>query len=137
FMDGNATTGSSPANATLNFSWTECRAHGLLCSVNNSTGVPVRITEENAPSATITNTETFGTHIVCEGVFNCTASSNPSTHPVTAEVDQWSQVATIADTVAVTGSVGCPASGTGTWEAEYQITDEGYQDLDLWATGTL
>jgi hypothetical protein len=137
-MDGNA-----PATAVLNFSWGSCTTQGAVpCSVNAITGVDVSITEANHPSATIINTgkdgvpgAAAGTTVTCGLVFSCNASSNPSTTPVTAEVDQGSQVATIADTVAVTGSVGCPASGTGTWNAQYLITDSNNADLDLWATG--
>ncbi len=128
--------GAAPATAVLNFSWGTCTTQGAVpCSVNNITGVDVSISEANAPSATITNTETAGTTITCGLVFVCNASSDPSTTPVTAEVDQATQVATISDTVAVTGSVGCPTSGTGTWNAQYLITDDNDQDLDLWATG--
>ena len=43
---------------------------------------------------------------------------------MTAEVNQATQVATINDTVSVTGSLGCPANGSGTWNAEYLITDD-------------
>ncbi|HMJ95945.1 MAG TPA: hypothetical protein VK486_08830 [Thermoleophilaceae bacterium] len=133
-MNGDASGGF--ANATLNFSWSQCTTNTLVgCSVNTITGVPVNIDETNHPSATIINTATAGTTITCAGVFVCNASSDPSTHPVTAEIDQGSQVATIADTVAVTGSIGCPASGTGTWNAQYLITDASNNDLDLWATG--
>ncbi len=136
-MNGDATTGG-PANAELNFQWDSCTTNGAVpCSVNDITGVSVNILEANAPSATIRNTETAGTTITCGLVFVCNASSNPSTTPVTAEVAQASQVATIADTVSVSGSVGCPASGTGTWNAQYLITDDADNDLDLWATGTL
>jgi hypothetical protein len=130
-MDGNA-----PATAVLNFSWDSCMTGGAVpCSFGDVTGVDVDFTEQNAPSMTMINTETAGTTITCGLVFSCSASSNPSTTPVTAEVDQASQVATIADTVAVTGSVGCPTSGTGTWNAQYLITDSNNNDLDLWATG--
>jgi hypothetical protein len=136
-MNGDATTGG-PANAVLNFSWGSCTTQGAVpCSVNTITGVNVNITEANHPSATIINTATAGTDITCGAVFTCHASSDPSTHPVTAEVAQASQVATIDDVVSVTGSVGCPLSGTGTWKAQYLITDDADQDLDLWATGTL
>jgi hypothetical protein len=129
-------SGTAPATGTLNFSWASCTTQGAVpCSVANINNVPVSISEANAPSATITNTATAGTTVTCGLVFSCTASSNPASTPVTAEVDQASQVATIADTVAVTGSVGCPTSGTGTWNAQYLITDSNNADLDLWATG--
>ena len=128
--------GNAPATGTLNFSWGSCTTQGAVpCSVNNINNVPVSISEANAPSATITNTATAGTTVSCGLVFVCNASSNPTTTPVTAEVDQASQVATIADTVSVSGSVGCPASGVGQWNAQYLITDNADQDLDLWATG--
>ena len=138
-MDGDATAANDPAEAELNFQWDDCETQtGQDCTVDDITGVSVDITEANAPSSTIVNTETAGTTIECvEGVFTCDASSNPASTPVTAEVDQATQVATIDDTVAVTGLLGCPLSGTGQWEAEYLITDDADQDLDLWATGTL
>ena len=125
-----------PASGELDFSWSGCTAQpsGQGCTVNPITDVSVDILEANAPSATIRNSETAGTTITCSGVFVCNASSNPSTTPVTAEVDQASQIATISDTVAVSGVLGCPLSGTGTWNAQYQITDDSDQDLDLWAT---
>jgi hypothetical protein len=143
-MDGDATA-SGPANAVLAFSWANCATNGAVeCTVDPITGVDVAITEENAPSATIRNTgkdgvpgDPAGTTITCGTVFTCNASSDPDTTQVSAEVDQATQVATINDTVAVTGLVGCPLSGTGQWEAQYLITDDLDQDLDLWATGTL
>jgi hypothetical protein len=136
-MDGNAAT-DDPAEAELDFSWSDCETQGAVdCTVDDITGVSVDITEDNAPSSTIGNTEAAGTTITCGEVFVCDASSNPSSTPVTAEVDQATQVATIDDTVAVTGLLGCPLSGTGQWEAQYLITDDLDQDLDLWATGTL
>jgi hypothetical protein len=73
----------------------------------------------------------------CGGTWTCNWSWNPASSPVTAELDQATQVATIDDTLAVTGLIGCPLSGTGQWEAQYLITDDADQDLDLWATGTL
>ncbi|HMJ95946.1 MAG TPA: hypothetical protein VK486_08835 [Thermoleophilaceae bacterium] len=134
-MDGDATTGR-PASATLNFSWSQCTTNSLVgCSVGSITGVPFNILEGNAPSFTFVNTATFGTTITCAGVFVCNMSSNPATTPVTIEVDQASQVATINDTVAMTGSIGCPASGTGTWRADYLITGDADEDLDLSAGG--
>ena len=137
-IDGDATAANDPAEGTLNFQWGTCTTQGAVpCTVGNITGVTVDITEANAPSATIINTATAGTTVTCGLVFSCNASSNPASTPVTAEVNQGTQVATIADTVAVTGSVGCPASGTGTWNAQYLITDPDDNDLDLWATGTL
>jgi hypothetical protein len=138
-MDGNATAANDPAEAQLNFAWADCATEeDVECVVDPISDVDVDITEDNDPSATITNTETAGTTIECaEGVFTCNASSNPASTPVTAEVDQATQVATINDTVAVTGLLGCPLSGTGTWDARYLITDDADQDLDLWATGTL
>jgi hypothetical protein len=139
-MDGDWVTAgppSNPADATLNFSWSQCTTQAAVpCTVGNISNVPVNITEANAPSATIINTATAGTTITCGLVFSCTASSNPASTPVTAEVNQATQVATINDTVSVTGSVGCPASGTGTWRADYLITDSANNDLDLWATGS-
>ena len=135
-MDGDWTA-AGPASAELDFSWGQCATQGSVpCSVNAITDVSFEIDEENAPSFTFKNTETFGTTITCSGVFVCNASSNPSTTPVTIEVDQASQIATIADTVNVSGMVGCPLSGVGTWNAQYLITDDADQDLDLWATGT-
>ena len=107
----------------------------MPCSFNDFTGADVGISEANAPSATIITTETAGTTYTCGVVYVCNWGWNPSTTPVTAELDQASQVATIADTVNVTGSVGCPASGTGTWSAQYLITDGNNNDLDLWASG--
>jgi hypothetical protein len=130
-IDGNA-----PATGTLNFSWASCTTQGAVpCSFSNMTGVDVKITEGNAPSATITNTETAGWTMTCGLTYTCNWSTNPASTPVTAEFDQASQVATIADTVFMTGSVGCSASGTGTWNAQYLITDSNNNDLDLWATG--
>jgi hypothetical protein len=128
--------GNAPATGTLNFSWGGCTTQGgVPCTVGNITGVPFIISEANHPSHTFIPTATFGTTITCGVVLSCNVSSNPGSTPVTAEVDQASQVATIADTVNVSGSVGCPASGTGTWNARYLITDNADQDLDLWATG--
>jgi hypothetical protein len=135
-MDGDWTD-AGPANGTLSFSWGSCTTQGAVpCTVNAINNVPVIFDEANAPSFTIRNTATAGTTITCGVVFVCNASSNPASTPVTAEVDQASQIATIADTVAVSGSVGCPASGTGTWNAQYLITDNNNNDLDLWATGS-
>jgi hypothetical protein len=133
-MDGNA-----PATAVLNFSFEGCTTQTSVdCTVDDITGVDVDITEANAPSATIVNTEAFGTMITCAGFpGSCAWSSDPSSTPVTAEVDQASQVATIDDTMAVSGLVGCSPDGTGQWEAQYVFTDDADQDLDLWATGTL
>jgi hypothetical protein len=132
-------SGTAPATGTLNFSWGSCTTQGAVpCSVGNINNVPVSISEANAPSATITNTATAGTTVSCGVVFVCNAQSTiggGSPTPVTAEVDQASQVATIADTVNVSGSVGCPASGVGQWNAQYLITDSNNNDLDLWATG--
>jgi hypothetical protein len=128
--------GAAPAGGTLNFSWEACRTQGFVaCSVDDILGVGVNIDEWNAPSATISPWVSAGTTIVCGFVFHCNVSFNGTSTVVTAELDQWSQVAAINDTVAVTGSVGCPASGTGQWNARYLITDDAGQDLDLWATG--
>jgi hypothetical protein len=137
-MDGDATAADDAAEAELNFAWETCTTQtGQGCTVDDITGVSVDITEANAPSSTIINTEAAGTTITCAGVFVCNASSDPSSTPVTAEVDQATQVATINDTVAVSGLLGCPLSGQGQWEAQYLITDDLDQSLDLWATGTL
>jgi hypothetical protein len=131
--------GAAPATGTLSFTWGSCTTQGAVpCTVNAINNVPVSISEANAPSATITNTATAGTTITCGVVFVCNAQSTiggGSPTPVSAEVDQASQIATIADVVNVSGSVGCPASGTGTWNAQYLITDNNNNDLDLWATG--
>ena len=105
-MDGDATAANAPATAVLDFSWDNCQTSGASCTVNDITDVDVAIDEANAPSATIIP-ETAGTTITCAG-WTCTWSWNPSTRPVTAEFDQDSQVATIADTVRVTGGFGCP-----------------------------
>ena len=109
----------------------------MACTVSSINGVPFNILEGNAPSFTLISTATFGMTITCGLVYSCTWSSNPATNPVTIEVDQATQVWTINDTMNVSGSVGCPASGTGTWSGQYQTTDDQDQDLDLWATGTL
>jgi hypothetical protein len=138
FLDGDATAADDAAEAELDFAWDVCETQtGQGCTVDDIIGVSVDITEANAPSSTIINTEAAGTTITCAGVFVCNASSDPSSTPVTAEVDQATQVATINDTVAVSGLVGCPLSGQGQWEAQYLITDDLDQNLDLWATGTL
>jgi hypothetical protein len=55
--------------------------------------------------------------IVCGGVFSCTASSNPASTPVTAEVDSETQVVYVDDTMGFTGPIACP--GAGWWRAEY------------------
>ncbi len=139
FVDGDATT-SGPANGVLNFSWESCTTSSGTegCSVDDITGVDVDITEANAPSATIINTVTAATTITCASVFSsCNWSWNPSTTPVTAELDQDSQVATINDVGDVAVSFGCPDEGPGMWSGQYLITDDQDQDLDLWATGTL
>ena len=135
-MDGDWTA-AGPASAELNFSWGSCTTQGSVpCSVNAITGVSFEITEENAPSFTFRNTETAATTITC--AFNsCTWSSNPATTPLTIEVDHATQVATINDTMDVSGSIGCSPSGVGTYSAQYLITDDQDQDLGLYATGTL
>jgi hypothetical protein len=126
---------TGPASAVLDFSWDGCSTTaGVPCTVEDIPGVDVNVTEENAPDSTIVNTEEAGTDIVCGAVFQCHASSDPNTSPVTADVDSDTQVASINDTVDVTGLIACP--GEGQWVAQYLITDENGASLDLFATGT-
>jgi hypothetical protein len=134
-MDGDWDA-TGPASGVLDFSWSGCTAApaSVPCTVDDIVDVPVNITEENAPDATIINTAEAGTDIVCGGVFNCHASSDPSSSPVTADVDSDTQVASIDDTVDVSGLIACP--GEGQWVAQYAITDDADQPLDLFATGT-
>ncbi len=135
-MNGDASGGS--ATAVLDISFANCMTNGgVPCTISSVTGVSFNVTEANNPSFTFVNTETFGMTITCGPFYSCNWSSNPSTTPVTIEVNQASQVATISDTMNVSGPVGCPASGTGTLNLQIGITDDQDQDLDLWATGTL
>jgi hypothetical protein len=125
---------TGPASGNLDFRWSGCSVVRDLsfetCTVQDILDVDVSITEANAPDSTITNTEAAGTNINCGVVFNCFASSDPTTSPVTSEVDSDTQVADINDTVDVSG-LGCPTSGQ--WVAQYAIT---VPEDDLSATGS-
>jgi hypothetical protein len=137
-MDGDATAANDPAEAQLNFAWADCATEeDVECVVDPINGVSFDIDEQNAPSATFISTEAAGAAITCGAIFSCTLSSNPASDPLTGEFDQATQILTFGETVTVSGSVGCPLSGTATWQAQYLITDDQDQDLDLWATGTL
>jgi hypothetical protein len=126
---------TGPASGNLDFRWSGCSVVSGVqfetCTVDDVLDVDVAITELNAPDSTVTNTETAGTLISCGLVFNCTATADVSTTPVTAEVDFETQIASIDDTVSVSG-IGCPTSGQ--WRAQYAIT---VPEDDLFATGSM
>jgi hypothetical protein len=132
-MDGDWDA-TGPASAVADFSWDGCATNGgSPCTFSAVEDMSLAITEENAPDATIVNTEAWGMDYVCGSVIQCHVSSDPTTSPVTADFDSDTQIASINDVLEISGHIGCP--GQGDWIAQYLITDEDGASLDLFATG--
>jgi hypothetical protein len=119
----------SNSTATLTFSWGGCRVAPVgggatvSCTVDPISNVPTFATATGGGNGSLANTASANTTVSCGAVFNCNASSTvggTSTQPVTADLNASANTATIADTVGVTGLVGCGTSGS--WNAVYTVT---------------
>jgi hypothetical protein len=123
---------SGPANAVLDFAWSDCSAvsstGGNACSFAPAEDVSVILDETilAAPDSTLINTSRMEWRVTCLGTWVCTWSSDPSTgSEVQADVDAETNTVTINDVVEVSGTL-CP-DDEGVWDAVYAITPQGLE----------